>query len=480
MSEFSEIKGLDPEFFIEKRNNLIAGLKRRFSGLNTNSILVLRGADEPTKYDTDTNYYYFGQESCYYYLTGVRIPGTYAILDIQNGQFDLFIKKEDDNARIWQKVLTKEDVEAKYKVPTHYMDELYPFIQKRNMEVIYILSGTNGNSGLPVFSAELNFVGELAYLNKRIVNDEHIYQVLCENRMIKTDKERELLAYIGQITADAHREMMIQIKPGMNEREMELVFLNYLRKKYDLRFFAYGPIAVTGTSNAVLHYVHNDKIMKDGDLFLSDQGIQMLGYDSDITTTFPINGKFTKEQREIYQVVYDSNQAVEQQIKAGQITKKEVDTFSKKVVLQGLKKLGILTADADIDDLFNKGMARIFYPHGYGHYLGLDCHDVGPKIDYTSMQIIRNGMFITNEPGCYFNDMLLEQARNNPDLAPYINFELIDKYKYVGGVRIEDNLMYFDDHVENYTHDLPRTPDEIEKFMEENNLYLLSKKKNKH
>lgn len=472
MAKYSEIDGLPKEFFEEKRTYFLTNLKKRFPNLNQNSILVLQGADGYPKYDSDTTYYYFDQEPNFYYLTGVRYPHMKAVIDIAYGKCDIFYEKADDDTQVWQKVPTKEDIETKYGIPTHYMNELYSFIQKRNMEVIYILSGTNANSGLPVISAQLNFTGDYEYLNKRLCYDDHVYMALCECRMIKTYSEQELLRYIGQITADAHREMMKTIKPGMNEREMENCFMNYLRKRYYTRFFAYASIAASGRECATLHYMLNNRVMQDGELFLSDQGIKMLGYDSDITTTFPVNGKFTPEQKKIYDIALASNIAVKDNAKAGKITKKELDNISKKTILKGLKDIGILTENADIEDLFNKGMARIFMPHSFGHYLGIDTHDVGPGIEWSSMQLIRAGMFITDEPGVYFIKMLLDEAKENPDLGPFINFTEVDKYYNMGGVRIEDNLMIYDDHIESFTFDIPRTTEEIEEFMAQNNPYV--------
>ena len=173
--EYDEITGLDPSFFKLNRDNYLKNLKMRFSHLNENSVIVFQGGRLAPKYDNDTNYYYFDQESNFYYLTGVREPNMHFVLDVQSGEGCLFYEKEPDENQVWMVVPTCEDIEKKYGIKTLLKSNLEKFLQKRNMEVIYILDGTNENSDLPVYSAELNFVGDYAYLNKKINHDKYIY-----------------------------------------------------------------------------------------------------------------------------------------------------------------------------------------------------------------------------------------------------------------------------------------------------------------
>ena len=214
---FDEIKGLDPSFFELNRTNYINNLKIRFPRLNTNSVVVLQGGRLAPKYDADTNYYYFDQESNFYYLTGVREPNMYFVLDIQNGESSLFYEKEPEDSKVWMNVPSTEEIEKKYGIKTYLKEELDRFLQKRNMEVIYILDGLNENSGSPVFSAELNFVGDYAYLNKRINHDKYIYMVLCDTRRVKNEREKKLLKYIAEISNEAHMALMKYMEPYLNE-----------------------------------------------------------------------------------------------------------------------------------------------------------------------------------------------------------------------------------------------------------------------
>ena len=158
---FDEIAGLDPTFFQLNRENYLKNLKMRFAHLNENSVIIFQGGRLSPKYDADTNYFYFDQESNFYYLTGVREPNMWFVLDVQSGESCLFYEKEPDENKVWMVVPSCEDIEKKYGIKTLLRTDLEKFLQKRNMEIIYILDGTNENSDLPVCSAELNFIGDM-------------------------------------------------------------------------------------------------------------------------------------------------------------------------------------------------------------------------------------------------------------------------------------------------------------------------------
>jgi Xaa-Pro dipeptidase len=466
---YDEIKGLDPSFFQLNRENYLKNLKLRFPHLNENSVIIFQGGRLAPKYDNDTNYYYFDQESNFYYLTGVREPNMYFVLDVQSGEGCLFYEKEPDENQVWMVVPTCEDIEKKYGIKTLLKSNLEKFLQKRNMEVIYILDGTNENSDLPVYSAELNFVGDYAYLNKKINHDKYIYMVLCDTRRVKNEKEKKLLKYIADISNEAHMALMKYMKPGLNERDTENFFLQYLRDHNYTRFMAYGCICASGANAATLHYVLNNRDMQSGDIYLTDMGIRFLGYCSDISATFPVNGEFTDQQKAIYNIVLKANRGVIAAMKPGITKCAELDTLSKKIILEGLQEIKILKEGYTRDQLFDAGLAKIFMPHSIGHLLGLDVHDVGYKsITYKSNNVLENGMFITVEPGIYFVDFLMDEAEQSTELSKYINIEELEKYRGFGGVRIEDDVMIGEDSVESYQAILPRTVEEIEKYMKEN------------
>ena len=392
------------------------------------------------------------------------------VLDVQSGEGSLFYEQEDEDYKIWKEVLTIEDIEKKYGIKTYLKKDLEKFLQKRNMEIIYIMDGTNENSDLPVYSAELNFIGDYAYLNKKINHDKYIYMVLCDTRSVKNEREKKLLKYIGKISNEAHMALMKYMAVGLNERDTENFFLQYLRDKYYTRFMAYDCICAAGANAATLHYILNKKEIKDGDIYLTDMGIKFLGYCSDISATYPVNGKFTEMKKNIYNIVLDSNRTVINNIKPGITKYAEIDKLSKIVILKGLQNIGILKKEYDAEDMFNDGLWRTFMPHSVGHFLGLDVHDVGLRsVTYKSNAILQNGNFITVEPGIYFIDFMMDQAEESPILSKYINKEELEKYRGFGGVRIEDDVMIGEDSVESYQMELPRTIEEIEAYMKKEN-----------
>jgi Xaa-Pro dipeptidase len=290
--------------------------------------------------------------------------------------------------------------------------------------------------------------------------------VLCDTRRVKNEREKKLLKYIAKISNEAHMALMKYMEPYLNERDTENFFLQYLRDKYYTRFMAYGCICASGANAATLHYVLNNRDMEPGDIYLTDMGIRFCGYCSDISATFPVNGKFTDKQKKIYNIVLDSNRGVIKNMKPGITTYAECDTLSKKIILKGLQDIGILKEGFDVDEMFNAGLARTFMPHSVGHLVGLDVHDTGLKsITYKSNVILESGNFITVEPGIYFIDFLMDEAEQSPVLSKYINKEELEKYRGFGGVRIEDDVMIEDDWVESYQEELPRTVEEIEAYM---------------
>lgn len=475
---YMELSGLPAEYFKKNRERYLSNLNLRVPNLNTNSVIVIKGGEEVPRYDTDNKYYHFFQESNFFYLTGVREPGLSAALDLSSGKLTLFYDQPPEVNQIWMKVVTKQEMSKQYgNVDVVNLKELNDFLAKRNMDIIYLLEGTNEYSGLTVESAQLNFQGDLAYLNSRIKHEEMIYEVLCDTRSVKADYEQELLQFIAKITNEAHCELMKNIKPGQYERDSENVFMNYLSENYYMRIWAYPCIGGGGCNSATLHYDINDKVIKDGDLFLADMGARFCNYTSDVTITIPVNGKFTQKQKEIYDIVLKANRAVIAMMKPGVTTYPQMDKLSKTTILEELQKLGLIKKDFSVDELYSNQIWKIFMPHGLGHFVGLDVHDVGSKVSYKKERILEAGNFITVEPGIYFIDFVLDKAFNDPEKSKYLNVDVLQTYKGFGGVRIEDDIFVTADGIINFQESLPRTTDEIEQFMSQNNLHLLKAKK---
>jgi len=227
-----------------------------------------------------------------------------------------------------------------------------------------------------------------------------------------------------------------------------------------------------------LHYGHagepNSKEIKDGDMCLFDMGAEYCCYTSDITCSFPANGKFTAKQRLIYEAVLSASRAVFTALKPG-VSWKDMHLLAERKALEALKAGGLLTGE--VDDMMKNRLGAVFMPHGLGHFLGLDVHDVHgypeggierstePGLrSLRTARVMEPRMVLTIEPGIYFGDYNIDTALANPEQSRFLVPDVINQYRGFGGVRIEDDVVVTDDGMELLT-DVPRTVEEIEKLM---------------
>ncbi|MFO7258425.1 MAG: aminopeptidase P N-terminal domain-containing protein [Bacteroidota bacterium] len=267
------------------------------------------------------------------------------------------------------------------------------------------------------------------------LNTQRLAGIMGELRGIKTREELELIRKAVAISCIGQIEVMKAIKPGMSEREVQGIH-EYVFKKYQAEDVGYPSIVGGGHNGCILHYIDNYKPALDHkELILMDLGAEYHGYTADITRTIPVNGKFSPEQRAIYQIVLDAQEAAMKICKEG-TTFDQLNQVTRDVVNQGLVKLGILKP-TETDD-------RKYYPHGCCHHIGLDVHDRGSRAE------LKENMVITIEPGIYIDE--------NSDCDP----------KWWGiGVRIEDDFLIKKDGCEHLSALAPRHPDEIEEIMKQ-------------
>ncbi len=254
-------------------------------------------------------------------------------------------------------------------------------------------------------------------------------------RVIKSPEEIALLAKATEISAAAHRQAMMSVEPGMGEYELEAVY-EYVFRKLGAEQNGYPCIVASGENSVILHYNTNRRKIKDGDVVLADCAAEYRGYSSDITRTYPANGKFSKAQREIYQLVLDAQKAAIAAMKPG-VTWQELSKISSGTIMEGLFKLGI------IKEKTPKELSRFSY-HGLGHPVGLNVHDVGQPT-------MEAGMVYTVEPGIYIAE----------------GSEGVDPAYYNIGVRIEDVILVTADGNKNLSRDVPREIAEIEALMKQ-------------
>jgi len=275
---------------------------------------------------------------------------------------------------------------------------------------------------------------------------------------------------------------MREVKEGMSEHEMEAIFKYYCHRRGNCRYSAYTCICGSGHACATLHYGHaaapNDKTIAHTDMLLLDMGAEYHGYCSDITCSYPASGKFSDDQKIIYNMVLAAQQAAITAIKP-MVLWSDVHKVAERVICQQLiKHQFIIPNQSSIEDLIeNQCIVSLFFPHGLGHLLGLDTHDVGgyppkeaPRLTRPSVKklrtnrILKPGMVLTVEPGVYFIDALLTPALNDSKIAPFLNESKIKSFMNFGGVRLEDDIVVTETGCFNLTN-CPRTIQDIEAVM---------------
>ncbi|KAL0829227.1 hypothetical protein ABMA28_004054 [Loxostege sticticalis] len=453
--------------------SLFATNRRRLAEkLKPGQVVVLQGGEDINHYDTDVQYV-FRQEAYFIWLSGVREPGCYFALDVGTGKGHLFVPRLPEEYEVWMgKLLSCNQFKNIYGVDeVHYVDELRNVLKSLNPDVLLTLSGPNTDSGLTAKEAVFEGIDEFK------VNNEILFPIIAELRVIKTPAEIEVMRYVCKISSDAHKQVMLHTKPGLMEYQCESVFLDHCYRVGGCRHVSYTCICGSGDNAATLHYGHaaapNTKLIQYGDMCLFDMGGNYAGYAADITCSFPANGKFTEDQKLIYEAVLFARDAVIKEAKPG-VMWTDMHLTANRAMLEHLKKGGLLKGD--VEEMIKNGVNGILQPHGLGHLLGLDVHDVGgylphcpprpegPLARLRTARRLQPGMLLTVEPGCYFIPGLLDGAKNNPSQAQFFNWDVVDKYRGFGGVRIEDDVLITEEGVENFTF-VPRTVAEIEDFM---------------
>ncbi|EZA50679.1 xaa-Pro dipeptidase isoform X2 [Ooceraea biroi] len=470
---FHETLAVPMSLFCHNRARLVSRLQAKGEVTAAGTFVVLQGGVDVPFNDTDTNWP-FRQESFFQWCFGVEEPGCYGALDVGTGASILFVPRLPPEYAIWEgKLHTLDDFKERYSVnEAHYTDEIARVLKEKRARLLLTLNGRNSDSGL--LSREAIFDG----ISEFKVDNSILYPEICECRVIKSREEIEVLRYVCMISSEAHKAVMRSVRPEMAEYKAEACFQNYVYNMGGCRHVSYTCICGSGHNSSILHYGHagapNDKVIMDGDMCLFDMGGNYCGYAADITCSFPANGKFTEDQKFIYNAVLKARDAVLAAAKPG-VTWTDMHLLANRVMLTSLKEGGLLVGD--VEGMIRAGLNEVFQPHGLGHLLGLDVHDVGGYLPghperskeaglrkLRTARTLLAGMALTVEPGCYFIDCLLDAALVSPKQSKFIVREQLQRFRGFGGVRIEDDVLITEDGVENLTN-VPRTVEEIEKFM---------------
>jgi Xaa-Pro aminopeptidase len=413
------------------------------------SAAVIFAAPEATR-NADSEYPY-RQNSDFWYFTGFNEPEAALILiksDESHHHTILFNRVRDLTAEVWfGRRLGQDAALAKLGVdralPWSEIDKQLHLLLN-GLDVVYHAQGEYAFADRLVFSA-------LETLRKGYRQQLRAPATLVdwrpwvhELRLFKSAEEIAVLRRAGVITALAHSRAMRACRPGMYEYQLEGEILHEFNR-HGARYPSYNTIVGSGVNGCILHYTENDAVMKEGDLVLIDAGCEYRGYAGDITRTFPVSGKFSPEQRAIYDIVLASLNASLALYRPG-TSIREVTEEVVRIMVAGLVNLGVLKGD--VTRLINEQAHRRFFMHGLSHWLGLDVHDVGDYGAPERGRILEPGMALTIEPGLY----IAEDA----DVPP--------AFRGIG-VRIEDNIIITDQGNENLTDTVVKDPDAIEALM---------------
>ncbi|MEP6704871.1 MAG: aminopeptidase P family protein, partial [Acidobacteriota bacterium] len=316
-----------------------------------------------------------------------------------------------------------------------------------NVEKLYLLlpKAEQDASGKREYSREIEFSKEGS--GQKIENARPIFDDL---RQIKSPYELKMMQHAIDITTEAQMRSMAMVGGAKMEYEVQAE-VEYTFRRRNADFWGYPSIVGCGPNATTLHYVESQGNIRAGDLLLMDVGAEYEHYTADVTRTFPVNGKFTKEQAEIYRIVYDAQEAVGRAAKPG-VTMQQLGVIASDTIADGLLKLGLIT---------KKQQVGTWFIHGLGHWLGMNVHDVGRY-----GVPLAAGMVFTNEPGIYIREDTLANLPDTPENREFIAKvgPAFEKYKNIG-VRIEDDLLVTETGVEWMTKNLPRKLEDIEKFM---------------
>ncbi|MBV9210686.1 MAG: Xaa-Pro aminopeptidase [Acidobacteria bacterium] len=418
--------------------------------IGEDSIAIIPSARETTR-SNDSNFR-FRQDSDFYYLTGFDEPEAVAVIKPADKEhpYTLFVRPRDPEKEVWDG--RRAGVEG--AVTEYGADAAFP-INEFEEKLADIINGVPnlyyriGNGHAEIDELLVSRIRRMRALGRKGMSAPQSIidtgAVLHEMRLIKSAEEIELMQRAADIAAEGHIEAMKAARPGMKEYEIEAL-IEYHFRKSGAAAPAYTSIVGSGANATVLHYVSNDATLRDGDLLLIDAGAEYRGYASDITRTFPINGRFTEAQREIYNLVLEAQTACVEMVRKG-VTNDEIKNRSIEIQTEGMVRLGILKGDPE--KLIEEEKYKQFYMHGLGHYLGMDVHDVGRYYVREEPRQLEPGMVMTVEPGIY----IAADAKDVPE-------------KYLGiGVRIEDDVLVTEDAPRVLSAKAPKQVEEIEALM---------------
>jgi Xaa-Pro aminopeptidase len=434
--------------FAQRRQKLLESLGPDAVAIFVGGSLAVRSAD--TEYP-------FRQDSDFWYLTGFDHPDAVAILSTREGpDFVLFVQPRDQAAETWTGYRPGvEGAIADYGADAAYpIDELLDRLPEmlRGARSVHHALGrhTKLDARIIALQDEIRRQSRGGILPAEALIDPRL--LVHEMRMLKTADEISIMQRAAEISLDAHRAAARICRDGRFEYELEAELAHVFRGRGGSGP-AYGSIVGSGVNATILHYIRNDQPLRSGELVLIDAGVELEGYASDVTRCYPVDGRFTPEAGELYELVLAAQMASLEASRPG-ATLPEVHAASVRTLTRGLVDLGFL--EGEVDGLIEQEAYRPYYMHGTSHWLGLDVHDVGAYVvrtgdGTTKPRPLAPGMAYTIEPGLYV-------SADDPK-AP-------ERFRGLG-IRIEDDVVITEDGILNLTRDIPKRIADIESWMQD-------------
>lgn len=433
---------LSKKEFAARRRELMALME-------PNSIAIVPAAPPRTR-SRDTEYPY-RQDSDFFYLSGFAEPEAVLVLvpGREHGEYVMFCRERDRTMEIWNGYRAGpegavKDFGADDAFPIGDVDEILPGLIEGRERVYYQMGRDQ--------EFDRNVMNWVNTIRAKVRSGAHppgefiaLDHLLHDMRLFKSPAEIKVMQKAADITANAHLRAMEKCRPGMMEFQLEAEFLHEFSREGS-RFPAYSSIVGGGANACVLHYIDNNCELKNGDLVLIDAGAEYHHYAADITRTFPVGGKFSAEQRALYDVVLKAQLAAIKAVKPGNHWNQPHEAALLELV-KGLVQLGLL--QGKVDELIASEAYRRFYMHRTGHWLGMDVHDVGDYKVGDQWRVLEPGMVLTVEPGLYV-------AADDDTVEP--------RWRGIG-IRIEDDVLVTEKGRKVLTAAAPKDPDEIEALM---------------
>ena len=457
----------DSKIYIQRR-------KRLKEKIQSGVILFLGNEESPMNYPQ--NPYHFRQDSTFLYFFGLDSPSLAAVIDVENDRDIIFGDDVDIEDIIWMGFLPslKEralKVGVEETKPSSKLDETVKVAAQQGKNVHF----------LPPYRPETKLkIAQLLGLDPDTLKDntsENLIKAVVEQRAVKINEEIEEMEKAHSIAYEMHTTAMRMAKPGMYEKEivgkMEGIVLSY---GCNISF----PTILT-TNGQILHNHYHGNMLEEGRLLVNDSGAESeLHYAADITRTVPVGGKFTQKQKEIYEIVFNAVENAIRSIKPG-IKYRDIHLQTARIIASGLKDIGLMKGD--VEEAVNAGAHALFFPHGLGHMIGLDVHDMEDigedyvgyddktkRSDQFGLAYLRMGrelqpgFVMTAEPGIYFIPALIDKWKGEGKFRDFIDYETVEEYRDFGGIRIEDDVLVTETGYRVLGKSIPKSVEEIEEI----------------